>query len=257
MQNGQFNFSLADLSSGQQNTGVKFTVVIPAYNEEKLLPETLRAVREAAADLPCEIIVVDNESTDETPKIAGDFGARVITESDHNIARVRNTGAKAASGDFLIFLDADTLVHETLFQKILDAMKDENIWGGAVSVEYGEFERKWMRYYLYGWKFWEKFFNMKQGAAQFCRKTAFEKLGGYDESIFVGEDIEFYWRLTKFAKQNGGYVYFIEEPKVKTSPRRLDKIPFLKTFVLMNPIYMRLLWRKKSFWKFWYEKTVR
>jgi glycosyltransferase involved in cell wall biosynthesis len=236
---------------------VKFSIIIPAFNEEKLLPETLRAVCEAAADLPCEIIVVDNESTDETARIARDSGARVLTESERNIARVRNTGGKAADGDFLIFLDADTLVPDALFQKILDAMADEKCFGGAVSVEYGEFERKWMRYYLYGWKFWEKVFNMKQGAAQFCRKTAFEKLNGYDESIFVGEDIEFYWRLTKFASQNGGYLRFIEKPKVKTSPRRLDKISFLKTFVLMNPIYIRLLWRKKSFWKSWYEKTVR
>jgi hypothetical protein len=98
---------------------------------------------------------------------------------------------------------------------------------------------------------------MKQGAAQFCRKTIFEKLNGYDEGIFVGEDIEFYWRLTKFARQNGGYSLFIKQPKVKTSARRLDNIPFLKTFVLMNPIYICLNWRKKSFWKYWYEKTIR
>ena len=236
---------------------MKFSVIIPAFNEEKLLPATLQAVRRAAANLPCEIIVVDNESTDKTAEIATAAGVKVCAESEHNIARVRNTGAQNARGEVLIFIDADTLVPDTLFQKILGIMKDEKVFGGAVAVEYGKFERAWMRYYMYGWKFWERFFNMKQGAAQFCRKAAFEKLGGYDTTIFVGEDIEFYWRLTKFARARGGRLTFIEEPKVITSTRRLDKISFLKTFILMNPIYIWLLWRKKSFWKFWYEKTVR
>lgn len=236
---------------------MRFSIIIPAFNEEKYLLDTLRAVRKACAGLSCEIIVVDNESTDKTAQIARDFGVKLIAESEHNIAKVRNTGADNSSGDVLIFIDADTIVPETLFQKIADRMTDENILGGAVAVEWGEFERKWMRYYLYGWKFWSTFFNMKQGAAQFCRRGIFENLGGYDTGIYVGEDIEFYWRLTKFAKKNGGDLFFVKEPKVKTSPRRLDKIPFLKTFVLMNPIYIRLLWRKRSVWESWYEKTVR
>ena len=233
------------------------SIIIPAYNEENYLPAALQAIRAASADLSSEIIVVDNQSTDKTAQIAQNAGARVISESEHNIGKVRNTGAKNAAGDVLIFVDADTLVPPGLFQKIAEALKDENISGGAVAVEYEEFQRKWMYLYMPGWKFWEKFFNMKQGAAQFCRKSVFEKLKGYDESIYVGEDIEFYWRLTKYARKTGGNVIFIQQPKVKTSSRRLDKIPFLKTFILMNPIYIRLFWRKKSFWKFWYEKTVR
>lgn len=236
---------------------MKLSVIIPAYNEENLLPETLQAVVAAAADLACEIIVVDNESTDKTAQIAKGFGAKVSSESERNIAQVRNTGAKNANGDVLIFIDADTIVPPPLFLKIADVMKDEKCFGGAVAVEYEEFKRKWMNLYMPGWKFWGAVFNMKQGAAQFCRKAVFEMLNGYDKSIYVGEDIEFYWRLTKFAGQNGGHAFFIKEPKVKTSARRLDRISFWKTFVLMNPIYIILNWRKKSLWKEWYEKTIR
>lgn len=236
---------------------MKLSVVVPAFNEEKYLSETLRAIGAAAADLSLEVIVVDNKSTDKTAEIARNFGAKVTSESERNIAKVRNTGAKNAGGDVLIFIDADTIVPPELFVKIAGAMKDEKCFGGAVSVEYGEFARKWMKYYLIGWWFWQKFFNMKQGAAQFCRSAVFEKLGGFDTGIFVGEDIEFYWRLTKFARKNGGRLFFIKQPKVKTSPRRLDKIPFLKTFVLMNPIYIYLNWRKEKLWKAWYEKTIR
>jgi glycosyltransferase involved in cell wall biosynthesis len=236
---------------------MKFSVIVPAYNEENYLAPTLQAIGAAIGDLPFETIVVDNESTDQTVNIAENFGARIVFETEHNIAKVRNTGAKAATGDILIFIDADTRVPPNLFQKIAGLMKDEKCLGGAVSVEFDESKRKWMKYYLLGWKFWEKFFNMKQGAAQFCRKDVFEKIGGYDASIYVGEDLEFYWRMAKFARRGGGRVSFIEQPKVKTSARRLDKTSLWKTFVHWNPMFIRLAWRKKSVWKDWYEKTVR
>jgi glycosyltransferase involved in cell wall biosynthesis len=67
---------------------------------------------------------------------------------------VRNTGANNASGDVLIFIDADTLVPRELFQKIIGAMNDKKCFGGAVAVDYEKFERKWMKFYLLGWKFW-------------------------------------------------------------------------------------------------------
>lgn len=78
-----------------------------------------------------------------------------------------------STGDILIFIDADTLVPETLFQKIAAVMEDEKCFGGAVAVGYEDFERKWMKFYLTGWAFWGRFFNMAQGAAQFCRKSVF------------------------------------------------------------------------------------
>lgn len=238
---------------------MKLSIIIPAYNEELVLPETLERIGKALSLVACpsEIIVVDNDSRDKTKQIAEDFGAKVFSETEHNIGKVRNTGAGNSTGDVLIFIDADTLVAETLFQKIAAVMEDKKCFGGAVAVEYQGFKRKWMKFYLMGWKFWGKFFNMAQGAAQFCRKSAFEKLKGYDKTIFMGEDIEFYWRLSKFAKQNGGYLHFIEHPKVITSARRFDKMSLWKTFLLTHPVFIRLAWRKKSFWNDWYEKAIR
>ncbi len=238
---------------------MKVSVIIPAYNEEQCLPETLERIGKAlsVAACPSEIIVVDNDSQDGTKQVAEAFGAKVFLEKEHNISRVRNTGAKNSTGDVLIFIDADTLVPDTLFQKITAVMENEKCLGGAVGVEYEDFERKWMKFYLMGWAFWGKFFNMAQGAAQFCRKSVFEKLEGYDQTIFMGEDVEFYWRLSKFAKRNKGYLHFVEHPKVITSARRFDKMSLWKTFLLTHPIFIRLTWRKKSFWKDWYEKAVR
>jgi len=238
---------------------MRLSVIIPAYNEEKYLPETLERIVAALSVAECdsEIIVVDNESADKTREIAEGFGAKVIRESVHNIGKVRNTGGKAAVGDVLVFVDADTLVPDVLFRKIAGAMEDEKCFGGAVSVEYGELKRRWMKFYLLGWKFWEKVFNSKQGATQFCRADAFHEIGGYDENIYVGEDVEFYWRLTKYARQNKGRLFFIESPKVKTSARKFNLMSLWKILVLTNPLFILPAAKSKRFWKDWYEKPVR
>lgn len=237
----------------------KISVIIPAYNEEECLPQTLEHIRKALyiSASPSEIIVVDNDSQDRTAQVAEGFGAKVVLEKEHNISTVRNTGARNSTGDLLIFIDADTLVQETLFQKIAAVMSDDSCFGGAVAVQYEGFKRKWMKFYLLGWEFWGRLFNMAQGAAQFCRRAVFEELGGYDQTIFVGEDVQFYWRLSRFARRNRGYLYFVEKPKVITSTRRFDKMSLWKTFLLTHPFFILLAWRRRSFWKDWYEKAVR
>ena len=238
---------------------MRLSVIIPAYNEEKYLPATLERIVLALANTDCaaEIIVVDNESEDKTREIAESYGAKVVSESEHNIGRVRNTGGKNASGDVLVFVDADTLVPAALFRKIAGAMQNEHCFGGAVSVEYGEFARKWLKYYFMGWLFWEKILNTKQGATQFCRQSAFHEIGGYNEKIYMGEDVDFYWRLTKYARQKRGHLLFIENPKVKTSARRFKEMSWWKILVLTHPFFMLPAAKSKRFWKDWYEKPVR
>ena len=223
------------------------------------MPATLEKIATARRAVSCEseLVVVDNESTDITRQIAESFGAKVFIETEHNIATVRNTGAKVSVGDVLIFIDADTLVPETLFQKIADAMKDKKCFGGAVAVDYERFERKWMKYYLLGWQFWGTLFNMKQGAAQFCRKAIFDEISGYDETVFMGEDVLFYWKLAKFARRNNGFLHFVESPKVITSARRFDRMSLWKTFLLTHPAFIVLTSRRKKFWKDWYENPIR
>ena len=235
------------------------SIIIPAYNEERYLPETLERIGQALSvvDCPSEIIVVDNGSEDKTKYIAESFGAKTCSESEHNISKVRNTGAKNSVGNVLIFVDADTLVPPSLFRSIITAMEDGKCFGGAVSVIYGDFQRRWVKFYLLGWRAWEAVFHTRQGATQFCRREVFSELGGYDESIYMGEDVEFHWRLAKLAKVKQGFVSFIENPKVTTSTRRFDKMSWWKTILLTNPLLIRLAWKRKGFWKDWYEKAVR
>ena len=115
-----------------------YSIVIPAYNEEVLLSKTLASVREAmkAISDEGELIVVDNDSDDRTPEIAIEFGARVVLEKEHKIARVRNAGGDEAKGDYLIFLDADTLLTDALLSKALINLKAGSIVGGGVLLEF-------------------------------------------------------------------------------------------------------------------------
>jgi glycosyltransferase involved in cell wall biosynthesis len=113
------------------------SVIIPAFNEEHYVPRTLehlgRARDHVGADrnAPVEVIVVDNASTDRTAEIAMDRGACVVLETDHNIARVRNTGASGASGDLLVFIEADTLVPNCLLSRIIEVMEEPTCLGGV------------------------------------------------------------------------------------------------------------------------------
>lgn len=238
---------------------MRLSIIIPAFNEEKLLPETLRRIRAATEPFSgdCELIVVDNESTDRTREIAESFGATVITETVKNIGAIRNTGARAAKGEVLVFFDADTFIPDTLLTVIDEKMRDPKCFGGAVDVDYEKFERWWLRFMKSAWKFWGPIFNMKQGAAQFFERSVFDALGGYDERIYLGEDIDIYWRLTKYAKQNDGSLAFIEEPKVITSPRRFDKMSIWDTMVLTHPVYILLNWKRSKPWRQWYDGSVR
>lgn len=235
------------------------SIIVPAYNEEKLLPATLAAINAALVDIDdTELIVVDNESTDKTREIALAAGATVLDESIHNISSVRNRGAASARGDVLVFIDADTLVRAGIFEKIIDAMSDPLCFGGAARVEYETpFARIWMRFFMRLWVVLGKFTKMRQGALQFCRADAFRELGGYDMTIYVGEDIDLHWRLDKFARRRGAFTTFIEEPRVLTSSRRWDRMGLARMLFFTHPLTIVLAWRIRSFWKDWYERPIR
>lgn len=236
------------------------SIIIPAYNEEKYLPRTLEAVTAAlGAGVDAELIVVDNLSTDSTREIAESFGAKILTEDEHNIAKVRNTGGFAAAGNVLVFLDADTTVPPGLFERIVDVMSNADCAGGSVAVDYEKPRNRqlFMLFFMKLWTFLGRLTKMRQGALQFCRTAVFRELSGYDATIYVGEDIEFHWRLAGLAKRRGGFTTFVEEPKVETSSRRWEKMGLFRMLFFTHPVTMFLMWRVRWMWKDWYGKAVR
>lgn len=238
------------------------SVIIPAFDEECYLPATLQAVHKSALLLRsrhgvnAEVMVVDNNSADSTAEVAHSLGARVVAESKRNIARVRNRGADAASGNLLVFVDADTYIPEELLPRIHQLSHATGCLGGAVDTEYRP-KKRTIRVYLSLWRILGKALGMAQGAAQFCLRDTFALMGGYDESLFMGEDVEFYARLCRHARQVGGSVCFIDELKVLPSCRRFDQWALWRTLLWTNPLVIAALRHVHSVWRGWYKNRVR
>lgn len=238
---------------------MQLSVIVPAHNEQAVLPKTLLHIRASleAAGVESELIVVDNASEDATAEVARGSGAKVISERTRNIAAVRNAGAREAQGDVFVFIDADTTVPEKLFSEILRSLEDGRCYGGAVAVEYDDLQRPWMRWYLAGWKFWAAVFHLGQGAVQFARRQVFVAVGGYDEGIFMGEDLEFYQRVHRYAKRHGGYVEVLNDSGVVMSGRRFNRMRLWRVLLLTHPVFIRWAWRKKHWWREWYDDALR
>ncbi len=241
---------------------MKITVIIPAFNEVAYLGATLDSIRSAASylrtrsDVEVDVIVVDNNSDDGTAAVARDMGATLVREPEQGVARARNTGARHAEGDLFVFIDADVIVPPVLLDDIREAMSDPDCVGGAVDVDYRP-RSFLMRLYLRAWRLLARLTGMAQGATQFCRRDVFEQVGGYDEGAWIGEDVDFYWSLRKFAKARSSTVRLIRHTRVRPSARRFDEWPIWKTLILTNPLFIAMFRRRKRFWGGWYSRPVR
>ena len=98
---------------------------------------------------------------------------------------------------------------------------------------------------------------MVQGATQFCRKEVFEEVGGYDETAWIGEDVDFCWALKRYAKRYSGNVRVIRASKVRRSDRRFDKWPLWRILIWTNPLFIAASRPAKSVWGGWYSDPVR
>jgi glycosyltransferase involved in cell wall biosynthesis len=194
--------------------------IVPAYNEELELSSTLAAIRAAALGTGrlCEIIVVDDASTDATPEIARQAGARVVSIHRRQIAAARNAGARAALGEYLFFVDADTRINATHVAEAIAALEAGYAGGSARGVMDG-FIPLWSRIFLRA--FCTVYFGLNLGAGAFLFTTRrnFEALDGFDEQYFAGEEVYFSLALRRL-----GRFKLLREP-VLTSGRKLRMYP--------------------------------
>ena len=202
--------------------------IVPAYNEEHELSDTLTAIRDAAsaAGRPYEVIVVDDASTDATAKIASDAGAKVIPINRRHIAASRNAGARAAQGEYLFFVDADTRISEAHVTGGIAALEN-GFAGGGARVAMDGFVPVWGRLLLRGFSSVYFGLNLGAGAFLFTTRRNFDVVAGFDEQYFAGEEVYFSLELKKV----GGFKV-LREPVV-TSARKLRMYPakdFLRKF---------------------------
>ena len=218
---------------------MKISIVVPAFNEEKLLPATLRSIKAAAAAFHArgwatELIVCDNNSTDRTAELARAEGARVVFEPVNQISRARNTGAGVATGDWLVFVDADSHPSRELFADTADAMTNGPFIGGGVTVRLDEFSLS-LSFFTGLWNFTSRIRKWCAGSFIFCEAQAFRSIGGFSAEFFASEELDLSKRLTACAKPRGQRLVILHRHPLITSARKMR--------LYKHRDYVRLLWR--------------
>lgn len=204
---------------------MKISVIIPAYNEEKLLGTTLGAVKAALPvfhklNWETELIVCDNNSTDRTAAISREAGAQVTFEPLNQISRARNTGARHASGDWFIFIDADSTPSTALFEDVAEAIASGGCLAGGSTIEMDSGDR-WADRLVWLWNRLSRFRRLMAGSFIFCEASAFRQVSGFSHDLFVSEEIDLSVRLGKLARRTGRQILILADHPLKTSPRKL------------------------------------
>jgi len=179
----------------------RISIVIPMYNEARHIGRTLLAARKAAnaADIDCELIVVDNGSTDEGPQIARAFGAQVLLLPGLLIGALRNRGATVARGEWLAFIDADIEMPEDWLKQMFALATDDqgDVFGLDLHTPAAApwFAAAWQRRSLRPSSRATRTVQWLPSANLLMRKQWFDKVGGFNETLRTGEDKEYTLRL--------------------------------------------------------------
>ncbi len=239
------------------------SVIVPAWNEEKCLARTIDSLQRAARyyerqrDGTVEIIVVDNNSQDRTADIACELGLAVVFEPVNNIGRARNAGARAAHGKYLAFCDADNRVTENLLCLIHDHLARPDIVGGGTWIEPERSGFKvWFFYSI--WHLFVRFSRVGVGMMH-CRREDFLSFGGFDETIYAAEDIQFAYDLRQLGNPRGQPFELIRRGWIITSTRKIDQMRFdqmLRRLVGFGFGLQKKI-RSKEYCRDWYDNAAR
>jgi glycosyltransferase involved in cell wall biosynthesis len=235
-----------------------YSIVLPAYNESTLLPATLAALRQAMAAVPLggEIVVCDNNSTDATAEAARAAGARVVFEPVNQISRARNTGARAARGRLLVFVDADTLVPGPLLAKALDALATGRACGGGAAVAMEGLSGGLAGRMLGLWNGLSRGRRLAAGSFVFCSREAFFDVGGFSEQVYASEEIWLSRALRRWGRPRG-LEFVILEDAVTTSGRKARWYPApVLLAVMLGFVICPWLVRSRRYCWFWYRRPA-
>jgi glycosyltransferase involved in cell wall biosynthesis len=240
MMNGMVRKLMREYFRLDQLDNPRISVIVPVYNEVKHIRETLEAIKnQVYANI--ELIVVDNGSTDGTGEIAREYTSKVIREERQGISIARNRGAAEATGNIIVFVDADTIVPEGMAEGIVDSVNrgyscghaglkpDEDVGGAGSYFGAGNLYKSIMTpsANLFG-------FNPQAGAGalMYFRRDDLEEVANmygyvFDESQKTREDVALFGRMQK----NGYWADFMGDMKAETSARRIKEEGIIGTLV--------------------------
>jgi glycosyltransferase involved in cell wall biosynthesis len=227
--------------------------IIPAHNEAAGLGRTLEAIHDTArvTGQLYEIIVVNDASTDATAEVARQHQATVVPVNNRQIAATRNAGGRAARGDRLFFVDADTTINPRAVAEALRYMDKGAVGGGGPVLFEGKVPLPVQLFAYFGIVI-AKLAGFTGGAFMFCTREAFQATGGFDERLFWAEEGVFGLAL----KRQGRFVVLWQP--VLTSPRRLRSLsaahlPAFIIRIILSP--RKMLTRRASVEKIWYDSN--
>jgi glycosyltransferase involved in cell wall biosynthesis len=205
---------------------VKVSVVVPAFNEERILEDSLASIRESAEAFvsrgwEVELIVCDNNSTDRTAEIARNAGAAVVFEPVNQISRARNTGASRATGDWLVFVDADSHPTRELFTDVADAMASGRVLAGGSTIASSAGARLPVRLVTSTWNWISRATRWAAGSFIFCDAAGFREAGGFSHELFASEEIDLFRRLKRIARRRRQAILILTRHPLRTSDRKI------------------------------------
>lgn len=236
---------------------VRFSVVVPAWNESAQIDETLQALKSALAHqhFEGEIIVVDNNSTDDTAEKAHNADVRVVFEPINQIARARNTGAKASVAAWLVFVDADSILKPELLSAALDALESGAVIGGGSTVQMDRELSGLPKLTLRFWNWWSVKSSTAAGCFIYCDKQAFESVGRFDERIYAAEELHLSKKLRKLARQRGQEFRILRHAPIVSSARKID---WYSPWQVVKQVLLLLIpyaTRSRMMCYFWYDRS--
>ena len=235
------------------------SVIVPAFNEEQLILDCLNSIQESVSanskpGFTYEIIVVDNNSTDKTAQLATQAGAIVVFEPINQIGRARNAGAAVATGDWLLFVDADSLLNVNMVADILQMIESRK-YVGCGSVMRMPNLPWWGNAAMQLWTVLSITFRWASGALVVCRTDAFRDVGGFNQELFAADEIDLSQLLKKWGHKRGLKFTILTRHPLITSPRKVQlytgrEIAMQFFSVLLSP--RKVLQNKKKL-PIWYD----
>jgi glycosyltransferase involved in cell wall biosynthesis len=201
------------------------SVIIPAYNEEKLVGRCVESVfgairANASEDWSGEVIVVDNNSSDRTAELAREAGAAVVFEPINQISRARNAGAQVARGDWFLFVDADSILNPATLADLLGCIRRGRHAGGGCVIGLEGISRTAVFVQEVG-NLILRATNLAAGSFVFSRADAFREVGGFSSELYAAEELRFSQDLKRWAKSRRLKFTILRKHRHLSSGRKL------------------------------------
>lgn len=233
------------LSQKKDQNNPTITVVIPAYNEEKLIKKTLRALKQQTYK-NFEIIIVDNNSTDNTAVVAKSYNAQVVLEKEQGYVYSLNRGLKEAKGEIIAITDADSLPDQQWLYNIAQAMQNDDVVAAAGLAAF-DIRSQPLRFLINNayMMFTMLHFGINKphinGFNAAVKKKYVQKMGYLNLDYKIGADVYLGLCLKRYGK-----VVFLRDAVVVTSTRRWKK-EATKAFLKYTMAYFYVVWLHKPF----------